>query len=61
MEEFVTDPPGVEETASAAPAVEQCVGLAALLERSAEVKSESGHLALRAALLDYLWSARGDS
>lgn len=38
-----------------------CVRMAALVERSDEVKSETGHVALRAALIEHLRSVRGET
>lgn len=58
VDELHEEVPGVHGTAAP---VGQCAGLPSLLERSDEVMSESGHVALRAALIDHLWSVRGES
>lgn len=59
VEEFSAAlPHGVDEGGPHAPV--RRVRLAALPDRADEVRSESGHVALRTAVIDHLWNARGE-
>lgn len=61
LDDFYEDLPGMHGAGDTSAPVGHCVGLGYLVERSDEVMSESGDVALRVALIDHLWTVRGET